>query len=209
MLWRWRLLWRRWMFRFRMFGLRMFGRWRLLRFWVWWCLLRFIGLSGRRSSRIRWLLTSRNLWWRSGLGFCFHGRSGGRWSRATTRSARTSRAKRDLNTLLLAWSRLGVDIVLTLIVNRASVKGIIPIVRDGTIRPDSKAVCRCSTDIALELSCRGCQDATPSIGIREATIAVKTITSSRETAATDAILTIAKLAKNSRCAARRLKLEAL
>ena len=186
----------------------MFGP-RMLRFWGWCCLVRFIGLSRRWFSRIRWLLTSRNLWWRSGLGLCFHRRSGRGGSGTTTRSTRTSRAKGDLNTLLLTWSRFGVDIVLTLIVNRASVKGIVPIVRDGAIRPDSKAVCRCSTNITLELSCRGCQDATPSIGISEATVAVKAITSSRETAATDAILTIVKLTKNSQWAARRLKLEAL
>ena len=159
--------------------------------------MRLIGLTGHRFSWMRRLLTSRSLWRRSGLGFSLRWRSRSRRSGTATRSTRSSRAKRNHDTLLLAWSGFGVDVVFPLVVYWTSIKGIISVVGDSATRPYSKSVCMFSTDIALKLGCGRCQDTAPSVGIREATITVKAVTSSRESVTTDTVLTVVKLAKES------------
>jgi hypothetical protein len=151
-------------------------------------------LTGSGSSSLGFLWRHRG--WVSGssssYGRCTGRLRASRLGRAS--STRTSRAKSDLDTLLLTGSRSCVDVVLAAVVDGAGVELAGAVVGDIAVRTDCKAVGGSGTDIALELGGRRSQDAAPSIGISEATVPVQAVAAGWQTT-TDAILAVAQLAK--------------
>jgi hypothetical protein len=162
----------------------------------------------RLRSRLRRLRSwRRRLWlWRVRRLRRLRGRL--RWLRSTTRAAaRPSRAHRDLNALVLARSRLGVDIVLAVVADRASIELSAAVVGHSALGTNSKAGSWCGTDIALELRGGRSKDATTSVGVSEASVG-QAVAASR-VSAPNTVLAITKLTEDTRCGAGSLKLDAL
>jgi hypothetical protein len=109
-------------------------------------------------------------------------------------STRTSRAKGDFNTLILTRSRSGVDIVLAVVVDGAGVELARTVVGNSATRAYCETVGGRGTNIALELSSRGSQDAAPSVGISEAAVTIQAVAAGRMTA-TNMVLAVVELAK--------------
>ena len=108
------------------------------------------------------------------------------------RTASTTRAQRNLNAFGLSGCRHGVDVVLALVVDGASIEFSTAIVRDSAIGSDAEIGRWGSTNITLELRCRRGQNTTTTLGVREATVA-QAVASGR-IAAANAVLAITELA---------------
>jgi hypothetical protein len=132
------------------------------------------------------------------------GLSAGRRRCTVSGSARAGSAERDLNTLVLARGRHGVDVVFAIVVDGAGVELSASVVGDAAVR-NSEASSWGGTNIALELGSGRSEDTSAAVGVGETTtstaIAGQAVAAGRVVTA-DTVLAVTKLTKDTRCASR-------